>query len=131
MVEDNCSSARPAFGPSRRRNDHGYKTEGWIFTTQQRPEGIGEVSIEVHPTVCHQEGSWRSQTCAAQGNGGLPVRNEVPGCSREGPFLRRIAHRGTFNLRRVAVAFHNAGPLRIPLADAGRHDGPDVLALKP
>ena len=131
MVEDLCSSARPACGPSRRRIDHGYETEGRYYTTQQRPEGIGEVSIEVGPALFRQERGRHFQACAAQGSGGLPVRDEVPGCSREGPFLRRIAYRGTFNFRRIAVTIHNAGSLRISLADAGQRDGPDVLALEP
>jgi hypothetical protein len=131
MVEDHCSSARPAFGPSRQRIDHGYETEGWTFTTQQRPEGIGEVSIEGGLALFRQERDHHFQACAAQDNGGLPVRDEVPGCTREGPFLRRIAHRGTFDLGRSEVTIHDAGSLRISLADAGQHDGPDVLALEP
>jgi hypothetical protein len=126
-IEDHCSSARPACGLSKRRNDHGYETEGRTFTTQQRPEGAKEVG----PPVCPEEGGWRSQAGAAQGDDRLPVRDEVPGCSREGPVLRRIAHSDTFDLRHIAAAVHAAGPLRIPLAVTGQPAEPDGLALEP
>ena len=82
------------------------------FPTQQKPENAGEVGVEIRLPVCHEEGSWRSQACAAQSDGRLPVCNEVPGCSRKGPFLRRIAHGGTLDLRHIAIAVHDAGPLR-------------------
>jgi len=49
-------------------------------------------------------------------DGRLPICDEVPGCSGEVPLLRRIAHSGTFDLGRIAVAFDNAGPLRISLS---------------
>ena len=131
IAEDHCSSARPACGHSRRRNDNGYEQEGRYFTTQQEPEGAGEVGVEVRLPIGHQERDCRSQACAAQGDGRLPVRDEVPGCSREVPVLRRIAHGGTLDLRCVEVAVHDAGPLRIPLAVAGQHAEPDGMALDP
>jgi hypothetical protein len=75
MVEDHCSSVRPACGRSRRRNDHGYEQEGWIVTTQQEPEDASEVGVTVRLPVCHEEGSWSFQAGAAQGAGRLPVRD--------------------------------------------------------
>jgi hypothetical protein len=53
IIEDHCSSVQPAFGPSKRRSDHGYETEGRTFTTQQRPEGTEEVGLEARFPVCH------------------------------------------------------------------------------
>jgi hypothetical protein len=132
MVEDHCSSARPAYGPSRRRNDYGEETEGWDFTTQQEPEGAGEVSIEVRLPACRQEASWRLQACMAQGDAQLPLRNEIPSCSRQIPLLRRnarIAHGGTLDLRHIEVTLYDAGPLRIRLA--GQSAEPDGVALEP
>jgi hypothetical protein len=129
MLEDHCSSARPAYGPSRRRNDYGEETEGWDFTTQQEPEGAGEDSVEICLPLCHQEGSWRFQARTAQGNGRPPVCEEVPGYPYEGTLLRRIAPGGTLDLRHIAVALHDAGPRRVPLT--GRPAEPDGLALNP
>jgi hypothetical protein len=131
LTEDNESSAWPACGRSRRRNDHGDEQEGWHITTQQEPESTSENGIKARLPICHEERGCRIQACTAQGHGWLPVRDEVPGCSREVALLRRFAHRDTLALRRVAVAFHDAGSLRISFADAGQHDGPDVLALEP
>lgn len=51
MIEENCSSAGPACGPNRRRNDHGYEQEGWYLTTQQKPEGAGEVGVKVYLSI--------------------------------------------------------------------------------
>ena len=123
MIEDHCSSARPACGPSRRRNDNGYEQEGRYVTTQQEPQGAGEICLPVR----RQERDCRLQARAAQGDGRLPIRDEVPGCSRKVTLLGRIAHGGTLDLRHGEVAVHDAGPLHIPLA--GQPAEPDGLAL--
>jgi hypothetical protein len=123
--------ARPACGLSRRRNDHGYEQEEWIFTTQQEPKSASEIGIKVRFPIHPEEGSWRFQAGAAQGNGRLPVSHEVPGCSCEIPFLRRIAYGGTINLGHVAVPLHNTNPLRIAFAVTGQHAEPDDMALEP
>jgi hypothetical protein len=39
IVEDPCASVWPAFGPRKRRNDHGDERQGRYCTTQQEPEG--------------------------------------------------------------------------------------------
>jgi hypothetical protein len=129
ISEENCSSARPACGLSRRRNDHGYEQEGFYFTTQQKPEGAKEGSVETRLPVCHQERECRTQAGTAQDDGRLPVRHQVPGCSREVPLLRRIAHSSTLDLWRVKITIQHTGPLRIPLARQSSE--PDVLALNP
>jgi hypothetical protein len=126
IAEDHCSSVRPACGPNRRRNDHGDEQEGWYLTTQQEPEGTGELRVKGHPPVCRQERGWRIQAGAAQGDGRLPVRDEV-GCSRQGPFLRRFAHGSTLDLRRLKVSVHDAAPL----AGTGQPAEPDGMALEP
>jgi hypothetical protein len=124
-IEDHCSSARPASGPSKRRNDHGYETEGRTFTTRQEPE----VGLEVRLPICHEEGSWRFQACAAKDDGWRPVRDEIPVCSCEDPFVRRITHGGTLDLRQIWITVRDAGPLRIP--PARQSSEPDGLALEP
>ena len=128
MIEDHRSSVRPACGQSRWRYDHGYETEGWVFTTQQEPEGAGEDSVEICLPLCHQEGSWRFQARPAQSNGRLPVCDEVPDCPYKGTLLRRITHGGTLDLRCIKVPFHDIRPLRIPLA--GQRAEPDGVALE-
>ena len=131
LAEDHCSSARPACGHSRHRNDNGYEQEGRYFTTQQEPEGAEEVGVEVRLPVSHEERDGRSQACTTQGNGERPVCGEVPGCYGESPLRRRSTHSDPLALRRLAVAVHDAGPLRIPLAVSGRPAEPDGLALDP
>ena len=119
MVEDNCSSARPACGPSRRRNDHGYETEGWHLPTQQEPENAGEVRVKVRIPVCDEEADWRYQACSAQIDGRLPIRDKVPGCSRKGPL----------DLRHSAIAVHHSGPLRGPFTVPRQPAEPNGVAL--
>jgi hypothetical protein len=51
MIEDYRSTAWPACSPSRRRNDNGYEQEGRYYTTQQEPEGAGEVRAEANLPV--------------------------------------------------------------------------------
>ncbi|MFL4993272.1 MAG: hypothetical protein ACJ8DV_18565, partial [Microvirga sp.] len=101
--------------------------EGWYLTTQQEPEGTGELRVKGHPPVCRQERGWRIQAGAAQGDGRLPVRDKVPGGSRKSPFLGGITHNGTLDLRRLKVSVHDA----VPLAGAGQHAEPDGMALEP
>jgi hypothetical protein len=125
MVEDNYSSVRPACGPSRWENDYGSNQKGRHFPTQQKPENAREVGIKVRLPVCHEEADWHVQACAAQSNGRLPVRDEVPGCSCEVPFLRRIAYGGTLDLRRIAVTVYDAGPV------TGQPVEPNGVALDP
>jgi hypothetical protein len=131
MVEDKYSSERPACGPSRRENDNGSNQKGRHFATQQKPENAGEVGVEVRLPDCQEEADWRFQKGSAQSDGRLPVCNEVPSCSCEGPFLRRIAHGSTLDHRHIEVPFHDADPFRVTLAVAGQSAEPDGVALEP
>ncbi len=131
MVEDKYSSERPACGPSRRENDNGSNQKGWYFPTQQEPDSVAEVCVEIRLPVCHKEADWRFQEGSTQSDGKLPLVDKVPGRSHEGPFLRRIAHGSTLDLQPVEVTFHDAGPIRVPLTVARQSAEPNGVALEP
>ena len=132
IAEDHCSSARPACGHSRQRNDNGYEQEGRYFTTQQEP-GRRRRSRRRSPPPGQprREGRPLPSVHNPRQRRAPSLRRSPPGCYGESPLRRRSTHSDPLALRRLAFAVHDAGPLRIPLAVSGRPAEPDGLALDP
>ena len=96
--------------------------------SRKAPEKSASKSASRSATKKETAAPKRAQPKAKAGSRSATKSQAVPATV---PVLRRIAHGGTLDLRRLEVAIHDTSPLRIPLAGAGQHAEPDGVALEP
>ena len=121
-IEDHCSSARPPSGPSKRRNDHGYETEGRTFTTRQEPE-VGRSSKSVSRSATKKEAgaSKRAQPKTMAGARSATKSQSVPAKTRSSAGSRTAARStsgrsGSRSATRTRSASRPQGSLLNPMA---------------